>query len=336
MHMADALLSPSVGLTMSAVTAFTLAYAVKKTAADSTFNDKKIPMMGIMGAFIFAAQMVNFTIPGTGSSGHIGGGILLAAVLGPWPALLTITAVLTIQALFFADGGLLALGCNIFNMGVCACLLGYIGVFRTIASRGLSAKRITAASVIAAVIGLQAGAFAVVLETLASGVTALPFTAFLLMMQPIHLAIGLTEGLITAAVLCCIYNARPEIIESALGKNSLSGTVSLKGTLASLALLTVVTASLFSLFASASPDGLEWAIERTAGTSELIRQGGIYDTLSTFVDKTAFMPDYSFPVPGTTPFSSTSAAGLAGSLMTLAFAGGAAALIGLFKRKKSM
>ena len=333
MHMADALLSPSVGLTMTAVTACTLAYAVKKTASDSTFNDKKIPMMGIMGAFIFAAQMVNFTIPGTGSSGHIGGGILLAAVLGPWPALLAITAVLTIQALFFADGGLLALGCNIFNMGVCACLLGYLGVFRPITSMGLSSKKITAASVLAVVVGLQAGAFAVVLETLASGVTALPFAAFLMMMQPIHLAIGLAEGLITAAVLCCIYNARPEIIESALGKNSLSGAVSLKGTIVSLAMLTAVTASLFSLFASASPDGLEWAIEHTAGTAELIRQGGIYDTLRTLVDKTAFMPDYSFPVSGANPLSATSAAGLAGSLMTLAFAGGAAALIALFKRK---
>ncbi|MEG1800113.1 MAG: energy-coupling factor ABC transporter permease, partial [Synergistaceae bacterium] len=80
MHMADALLSPSVGLTMTAISAATLAYAAKKTMKDTAFDDRKIPMMGVMGAFIFAAQMINFTIPATGSSGHIGGGILLAGV----------------------------------------------------------------------------------------------------------------------------------------------------------------------------------------------------------------------------------------------------------------
>ena len=120
MHMADALVSPVVGGVMLAVSTGTIGYSIKKITKDE-MDDKKVPLMGIMGAFVFAAQMINFTIPGTGSSGHIGGGILLAALLGPFPAFLTLSAVLIIQSLFFADGGLLALGCNIFNMGFMAC-----------------------------------------------------------------------------------------------------------------------------------------------------------------------------------------------------------------------
>lgn len=335
--MADALLSPSVGLTMTAISAATLAYAAKKTMKDTAFDDRKIPMMGVMGAFIFAAQMINFTIPATGSSGHIGGGILLAGVLGPWPALLTITAVLLIQALFFADGGLLALGCNIFNMGICACLLGYFCVFKPLLKNGLDTKKITIASVAATVLGLQAGAFCVVLETLASGVTELPFSAFAMMMQPIHLAIGIAEGLITAAVLCYIYGTRPEIIESPLEGDKIKPSVSLRKTVMTFALLTVAVGCGLSLFASSYPDGLEWSMEKTAGAAELVRNGGIYDALAKLTEHTAFMPDYSFELPASVnPNAATSAAGLVGSIMTMAAAGGAAMLIGLFKRKKSV
>ena len=118
MHMSDALLSPAVGGVMTAVSAGAIGFAVKKIAG-ANFDEKKIPLMGVMGAFVFAGQMINFTIPLTGSSGHIGGGILLAALLGPFPALLTLASVLLIQCMFFADGGLLSLGSNVFNMGVC-------------------------------------------------------------------------------------------------------------------------------------------------------------------------------------------------------------------------
>lgn len=98
MHMADALVSPAVGGIMLAASAGAIAYSAYKCKDD--LDEKKIPLMGVMGAVIFAGQMINFTIPGTGSSGHIGGGILLAALLGPFPAFLTLTAVLLIQALF--------------------------------------------------------------------------------------------------------------------------------------------------------------------------------------------------------------------------------------------
>jgi cobalt/nickel transport system permease protein len=108
MHMADALLSPAVGGTMWAATAGTIAWCSKKVRAE--LDERKVPLMGVLAAFIFAAQMINFTIPATGSSGHLGGGLLLAVLLGPWAAFLAIASVLFIQALFFADGGLLALG----------------------------------------------------------------------------------------------------------------------------------------------------------------------------------------------------------------------------------
>ena len=110
MHMADALVSPAVGGAFWAAAAGTIAYCSARVRKD--LDDRKVPLMGVLGAFVFAAQMINFTIPATGSSGHLGGGLLLAIVLGPSAAYLTIASVLMIQALFFADGGLLALGCK--------------------------------------------------------------------------------------------------------------------------------------------------------------------------------------------------------------------------------
>jgi cobalt/nickel transport system permease protein len=116
MHMADALLSPAVGGTFWAGSIGAIAYASRKLREN--LDDRLIPLMGVLGAFIFAGQMINFTIPGTGSSGHIGGGMLLAILIGPYAGFLVIASVLTIQALFFADGGLLALGANIWNLGI--------------------------------------------------------------------------------------------------------------------------------------------------------------------------------------------------------------------------
>src|SRR5512146_1590325 len=101
MHMADALISPAVGGTMWAASAGTIAYCAKKVRSD--LDDRNVPLMGVLGAFLFAAQMINFSIPATGSSGHLGGGLLLTVLLGPYAAYLTIASVLVVQALFFAD-----------------------------------------------------------------------------------------------------------------------------------------------------------------------------------------------------------------------------------------
>ena len=212
MHMSDALLSPSVAFAMCAASGAAIAWSVAKIKKEE-LSEKKLPIMAVAGAFVFAAQMINFTIPATGSSGHIGGGILLAALLGGAPALLSISAVLVIQCLFFADGGLLALGSNIFNMGVIPCLFVYPLLFKPLMKRGVSSGRLTLASVASVVVALQLGAFAVVLETLTSGITVLPFSSFVLLMQPIHLAIGLVEGLVTGAVLSGFASSYPDGLE---------------------------------------------------------------------------------------------------------------------------
>ena len=332
MHMADALLSPAVGGVMTAASAGAIGYSIKRIAGDG-FDEKKIPMMGVMGAFVFAGQMINFTIPGTGSSGHIGGGILLAALLGPFPALLTLAAVLLIQCLFFADGGLLAYGSNVFNMGVCACLLAYQFLYKPIVARGMTKKNITVASVASVILGLQLGAFCVVLQTLASGVTELPFGAFVALMQPIHLAIGLVEGLVTAAVLCYVHSARPEILESSSADTKIAAGVSLKRVLATFLVLTVIVGAGLSLFASANPDGLEWSMEGAAGTAELEREGGVYDTVSGIVDTLAFMPDYAFANDEDGSAMGTATAGIVGSVITIALAGGIGLLIKAARKK---
>jgi cobalt/nickel transport system permease protein len=334
MHMADALLSPAVGGVMTVVSAGALGWAVKKIAGGG-MDEKRIPMMGVMGAFVFAGQMINFTIPGTGSSGHIGGGILLAALLGPGPALLTLASVLLIQCLFFADGGLLAYGCNVFNMGVISCFFAYRFLFKPIAGKGLTQGRIIAASVVSVVLGLQAGAFAVVLETLASGVTELPFGAFLVLMQPIHLAIGLIEGLVTAAVLCYVYGARPEILEANAEGTKIAAPVSTKKVLAVFAALTLAVGGGLSLFASAYPDGLEWSMEGVAGTAELERDTPLHAAAGGIVESTAFMPDYGFAGDEEGSSLGTSMAGIAGSLITVVLAGGIGFVIHAARKKRT-
>jgi len=348
MHMADALISPAVGGTMLAVSAGLAVYSVKKIKDD--MDEKKIPLMGVMGAFVFAAQMINFTIPATGSSGHIGGGMLLSILLGPYAGFLTMASILLIQALFFADGGLLAYGCNVFNMGFWTCFMAYPLIYKWFTRKGLSAKSISWGSIIAVVIALQLGAFSVVLETLASGKTELPFSTFVLLMQPIHLAIGFVEGLITAAIVTYVWKARPEILEKAVLGQAL-GNISMKKVLTGLVIGVVVVGGALSWFASANPDGLEWSMERTAGTTELEAPDGVHQTFSDLQEKTAFLPDYTFKAPaeaveqegaaeeaeGTWPAvdPGTSVSGLLGGTMTLVLAGCIGFVISLSKKKGS-
>jgi cobalt/nickel transport system permease protein len=325
--MVDALLSPAVGGAMSAVSAAAVAYSAVKIKKDE-LGEKKLPVMAVSGAFVFAAQMINFTIPGTGSSGHIGGGILLASMLGGFPALLTLAAVLIIQCLFFADGGLLALGSNIFNIGVIPCLLIYPLIFRPILRKGYSYKRIAVASILSVVVGLQLGAFGVVLETLASGVTKLPFGTFLVLMQPIHLAIGLVEGIVTAAILSFVYKMRPEILESAVTGASIKKSVPMKRVIITLVIATVVIGGGLSLLASSNPDGLEWSMIKTAGTAELEADSKIHVNAANVQNATAVMPDYGGD-------SGTSMAGIVGGAMTFGLAGVAGLVITIAKRKKT-
>ncbi|HQI01037.1 MAG TPA: energy-coupling factor ABC transporter permease, partial [Deltaproteobacteria bacterium] len=291
MHMADALISPAVGGTMWAVSAAAVAYCSKKVKKN--LDEHKVPLMGVLGAFVFAAMMINFTIPGTGSSGHLGGGLLLAVLLGPHAAFLVIASVLVVQALFFADGGLLALGCNIFNLGFFPAFIAYPLIYRKIVREKVTTARLAAASIIAAVIGLQLGAFSVVLETLASGISSLPFTTFVLLMQPIHLAIGFVEGIVTASIVSFVWKADPRILEgpSTTKPSRPAPAGYLVGILLAAALL---IGGLLSWYASSHPDGLEWSIAKAIGKGELQGSDRIHDFMASLQEKTAFLPDYAF------------------------------------------
>jgi cobalt/nickel transport system permease protein len=293
MHMSDALLSPAVGATFWAGTIGTIAYCSKKIKENS--DEKMIPLMGVTGAFIFAAQMINFSIPGTGSSGHLGGGMILSILLGPYAAFIVMASVLTIQALFFADGGLLALGCNIWNLGIYPCFIAYPFIYKPIVQKEMTPKRILVASMVSGIVALQLGAFSVVLETLLSGRSELPFTTFILLMQPIHLAIGIVEGFVTAGVINYVRAARPELLESIVESRPLSPGIKIRKIVLTLVIISVIVGGIVSWFASTYPDGLEWSIEKVYGKPELPGQEtGIAAVLKAIQEKVAFLPDYTF------------------------------------------
>ncbi|MDA8423643.1 MAG: energy-coupling factor ABC transporter permease [Nitrospiraceae bacterium] len=330
MHMADALLSPTVGATFWAGTLAAIGYSSKKLK--ETIDDKMIPLMGVLGAFIFAAQMINFTIPGTGSSGHIGGGMILTIILGPYAAFLAIASVITVQGLFFADGGLLALGCNIWNMGIYPCFIVYPLLYKPLVGDSKSPARILAVSILGVAISLQMGAFSVVMETMLSGKSELPFGTFVLLMQPIHLAIGVVEGFITAGVINYVRSARPEILESIAASRPLNSAVSIKNIIVGFVVLAVITGGALSWFASTHPDGLEWSIKKTTGKTELAEQEqGIAPIIKGIQEKTAFLPYYNFKPAGNEPKqeeanpfwpsveTGTSVAGIIGAGMVLGF-----------------
>jgi len=334
MHMADALLSPAVGGTMWAVAAATIGYSSRRVRQAG--DDGRVPLMGVLGAFVFTAQMINFAIPATGSSGHLGGGLLLAILLGPQAAFLAMASVLTIQALFFADGGLLALGANIVNLGFFPCFAAYPFLYKSLTGVNPSPGRIAVAAVVAGVAGLQMGALGVVLETVSSGISLLPLKSFALLMLPIHLAIGVVEGLVTAAVVNFVRQADPTLLHSAAVSRSRRGVV------AALLVGAALTGGVLSWFASTRPDGLEWSIAAISGSEELPAAAeGIKATLAATQERTALLPGYAFRLAtdavapagsqGTWPVveGGTSIAGLVGGVLTLAVAG----LIGLLLRK---
>ena len=348
MHMADALLAPAVAATMYAASAVTVGASVKTLRKDET--TAKLPTMAVTSALVFAGQMINYTIPGTGSSGHLCGGMMLTALLGPQAGFLSMVVILAIQALFFADGGLLALGANCWNMAFYGCFVGYYLLWRPImrsklfgSSKGAARAKITLASILGCIITLQLGAFSVVLETSASGITELPFGAFVGIMQPIHLAIGLVEGLITSAVLVFVYEARPELLMDVNTAGAKEGKYSLKTTIVILAVVVAIVGGGLSLFASGNPDGLEWSMFGNAESGYSENMGldeesygvssGAAEVAGSIQEKTAFLPDYAFA--NSDSAAGTTVSGLLGS----AIVAGVAVLVcmagGFFRKKKA-
>lgn len=350
MHMADALLSPAVAVTMFAASGVAAGFSVSRLRRDD--NPQKLPTMAVTAALVFAGQMINYTIPGTGSSGHMCGGMLLSALLGPQAGFLSMIVILAIQCLFFADGGLMALGANIWNMAFYGCFVGYYLIWRPVMhSRlftGMGAKagqraRIILASLLGCTLTLQLGAFSVVVETSLSGITELPFGAFMALMQPIHLAIGLIEGAVTAAVLVFVYESRPELLRDVdTSDGGVSEKRSLRTTILALAVVAAIVGGGLSLMASANPDGLEWALfgNADAGYSENMGldeecfgvSSGLADAAGSIQEATSFLPDYAFP--NSESAAGTSVSGLVGSAMVA----GVAVLIclagGFFRKRR--
>jgi cobalt/nickel transport system permease protein len=193
------------------------------------------------------------------------------------------------------------------------------------------------AIMISAIVGLQLGPLGVVLETYFSGISDLPFSTFLLLMQPIHLAIGFVEGLVTVAVVSFVYKARPEILQTALEARPI-GTHPVRNLLLAFLAVAILTGGIVSWYASENPDGLEWAIAKVTGKEELQGSGrGLYGVLASLQKKTAILPDYSFkksaePAKETAGGTrlGTSVAGILGAMMTLA----AAFIIGIVLKKR--
>ncbi len=341
MHMADALLSPTVGCVMWGAATVAIAHSSHNIRAQK--DDSKVPLMGVLGAFIFAAQMINFTIPATGSSGHLGGGLLLSILLGPCAAFIVMVSVLTVQALFFADGGLLALGCNIINLGFFPAYIAYPLFYRKLLGSHPTQSSTFRAAILTAVAGLLLGASGVVLETVASGVSSLPLQTFASLMLPIHVGIGIVEGLVTATVVSFVYKARPEIILS--GQQDVSAAR--KQTMGALAVLFLIaallTGGILSRYASELPDGLEWAISQTTGRKALDPiTSRAHETMARIQDNSAFFPDYAFRTAsskqpneptgnsGSSIFSSSALPGFLGSVLVLFVT----AIIGFLLRKR--
>lgn len=258
MHMSDALISSPVAIGAGVVAARLIATAAIKVRKSNSNN--YLPLIGVLGAFVFAAQMINIAIPATGASGHIIGGVFLSAIIGPWAAFLTLSAVIIIQAVVFADGGILALGCNIINMAATSCLFAYPLIFRPIVRFPASFSRIMTGSIFTCVVALECGALLVTAETSLSGVSVLSSVQFLLLMTSIHLVIGVGEGLATGGLLAFIQKHKPALLIHTEKPTSQS----LRRSVMAFAVASLVVGGVLAYFASSNPDGLEWSVANAA------------------------------------------------------------------------
>jgi cobalt/nickel transport system permease protein len=253
MHMPNELLSLPVAAGGFAVAFGGLGFIC--SAARKSIAQDKIALMGIFGAFIFAAQMVNFPLP-FGASGHMTGGVFLAIVFGPAAAAVVMTSVVVIQCLIFQDGGLLALGCNIINLAIIPSFLGFT-IYRAGAGADVHKKRIYAASIIASIVSMVAAAAMVSVEAGLSGVLSIPFVTFLSTVCGIHFVIGIIEGAITAALLLYLRQTRPDVI---LESGECQPRFSMGAFIGTTVIGVLICGACLSLLASEKPDGLEYSL----------------------------------------------------------------------------
>jgi len=293
MHIPDNFLSITISLICWVITAVTLGIAISRT--NKSLGEKQVPLMGVMAAFIFAAQMINFPVLG-GTSGHLLGGVLAAITLGPWAGMLVMTAVIAVQGLLFQDGGLIVMGANILNMGILTCAVGY-GLYRSVLGSNRTVK--LAVIGVAAWLSVMAGALSTALQIWLSGNAEVQIIVPAMLF--VHAFIGLGEALITVAAIVFITRTRPDLLGE--GSESAQGS---KGWILTGVLITLAVV-LLSPFASASPDGLERVAEDLGFIN--IAQSAPYQVI----------PDYTIPFLGATPIS-TIVAGAIGVVVVLAIA----------------
>jgi len=286
LHIPDGFLNIVVSLIFWLITIIMVGLAVSKT--NKSLGEKQIPLMGVMAAFIFAAQMLNFPVAG-GTSGHFLGGALAAIVLGPWAGILVMTAVVGVQAVLFQDGGLLVMGANIFNMGILTAAIGF-GLFRMVIDRNKGTR--LAVVGIAAWIATMAAALITALQLWVSGTSRLEIV--IPAMLGVHVFIGIGEALITVAALAFIEQTRPDLLTTEKSTPSGGRGWIVAGVLVSL------LAVLISPMASGNPDGLERVAE------DLGFLGSGLDA------PYQILPDYTIPFLGETAIS-TILAGIVGA-----------------------
>jgi cobalt/nickel transport system permease protein len=307
MHIPDGFLSVVVSIVLWAVSVITVGYALRRVSAD--LGERQVPLMGVLAAAIFAGQMLNFTVIG-GTSGHLMGAALATVLLGPWAAILVMTCVVAVQALIFQDGGLLALGSNIFNMGIVGVAVAYMA-YNTL--RRLTGERrwgLFASGFIAAWLSIEVAALGVGLQLALSNTS--PANIAIPTMAGIHALIGIGEGLITVGALAFIVSTRPDLLKSGEGRVAGGKLVWVAGLL--LALLLAVASPL----ASANPDGLEWVAEQQNFLDRA--EGPLFNLL----------PDYVLPGVSNEALA-TILAGILGTLIVF----GAALGIAYARRRKS-
>ncbi len=206
MHIPDGFLSANTLIPAWVVSIGGISYCIKK--ASLALKDKMIPLMGIMAAFVFAAQMLNFPVIG-GTSGHLLGGVFAAVMLGPYMGAIVITLVLIVQCFVFQDGGVTALGANIFNMSIIGAMGGY--VLYSIIKKRISGKTgILIGSAVAAWCSVVLASFFCSIELAISGTS--PFKIVMPAMVFVHMLIGIGEALITTLVISFILKVRPDLV----------------------------------------------------------------------------------------------------------------------------
>lgn len=272
MHIPDGFLSVAVSLLCWVLSLVAIAYALRR--ANQDLGERQVPVMGVLAACIFAGQMLNFTVAG-GTSGHLMGAALATILLGPWAALLVMTAVVSVQALIFQDGGLLALGANILDMGVVGVAVSYFAYNTLRRLLGTKRSSILISGAVAAWLSIMIASLAVALQIALSGTS--PENIAIPAMALIHAIIGIGEGLITAGALAFIVAARPDLLNLGGGGNK-----AVNGRLVGLAGLAIAVAlAVLSPLASAHPDGLEWVAEQNGFLARA--QGPIYNIIPDYV-----------------------------------------------------